>query len=276
MKTTALILTTVIALIVASLPERVRAQSYPIDCAILLCLSGGWPASVPCARARAELIRRITPWPVEPPLQIWRCPMGASFERKPNQDTPARLYDIVFGSSPPLPRQSFPTGGRIEHNHIDAIGRDLSQFTFGPTTPNGKTSRLPVAVRPLQAVVRTSDGAPSSLLDGFAVYLTQDRADIDISGPEFNFVRSIRVYDVRARQYESGRDGDCNHYQSVRFGSYGTQGDYRWSRSSVAALPAAFVGLERFGSHCPSISVRAVFVDWSDYEGNYGWERVDY
>ena len=53
------------------------AQGYQIDCAILLCLAGGWPASVPCARARAEFIRRITPWPVEPPLQIWRCPMRA-------------------------------------------------------------------------------------------------------------------------------------------------------------------------------------------------------
>ena len=46
-----------------SLPMSARAQTYPIDCAILLCLSGGWPASLPCARARAEFIRRITPWP---------------------------------------------------------------------------------------------------------------------------------------------------------------------------------------------------------------------
>lgn len=58
-------------------PTASRAQTYPIDCAILLCLAGGWPASIPCRRARAEFIRRITPWPVEPPLQIWRCPMGA-------------------------------------------------------------------------------------------------------------------------------------------------------------------------------------------------------
>lgn len=28
------------------------AQGYQIDCAILLCLAGGWPPSVPCARAR--------------------------------------------------------------------------------------------------------------------------------------------------------------------------------------------------------------------------------
>ena len=52
------------------LSDRAHAQSYQIDCAILLCLAGGWPASEPCARARAEFIRRITPWPVEPPLQI--------------------------------------------------------------------------------------------------------------------------------------------------------------------------------------------------------------
>ena len=55
------------------------AQAYPVDCAILLCLAGGWPTSAPCTHARTVFIRRITPWPIEPPLQIWRCPMGASF-----------------------------------------------------------------------------------------------------------------------------------------------------------------------------------------------------
>jgi hypothetical protein len=25
------------------------------------------------------MIRRITPWPIEPPLQLWRCPMRAEF-----------------------------------------------------------------------------------------------------------------------------------------------------------------------------------------------------
>ena len=38
----------------------------------------------------------------------------------------------------------------------------------------------------------------------YALQLVEDRADIDISGPEFNFVRSIRVFDVRyARQHAS-------------------------------------------------------------------------
>lgn len=53
------------------------ADAYPIDCAILLCLAGGFPASAECTAARAEMIRRITPFPIEPPLQLWRCPMGS-------------------------------------------------------------------------------------------------------------------------------------------------------------------------------------------------------
>lgn len=52
------------------------SAAYPIDCAILLCMAGGFPASAECSAAKAEMIRRITPWPIEPPLQLWRCPMG--------------------------------------------------------------------------------------------------------------------------------------------------------------------------------------------------------
>ena len=54
------------------------ATAYPIDCAILLCLAGGFPASAECSAAKAEVIRRITPWPVELPLRLWRCPMRSS------------------------------------------------------------------------------------------------------------------------------------------------------------------------------------------------------
>lgn len=91
------VLTASLALSAAvSTPAPGHAQTYQIDCAILLCLAGGWPASVPCARARAEFIRRITPWPVEPPLQIWRCPMGASFGGDAPASPMERLYDIAY------------------------------------------------------------------------------------------------------------------------------------------------------------------------------------
>ncbi len=56
--------------------SAVPAKAYPIDCAILLCLAGGFPLSSECMPAKAEMIRRITPFPVEPPLQLWNCPMG--------------------------------------------------------------------------------------------------------------------------------------------------------------------------------------------------------
>ena len=50
-------------------------NAYPIDCAILLCLAGGFPSSAECTAAKVEMIRRITPFPIEPPLQLWNCPM---------------------------------------------------------------------------------------------------------------------------------------------------------------------------------------------------------
>lgn len=59
-----------------ALAPPVPSAAYPIDCAILLCMAGGFPASAECSAAKAEVIRRITPWPIEPPLQLWRCPMG--------------------------------------------------------------------------------------------------------------------------------------------------------------------------------------------------------
>lgn len=163
--------------------NRVQAQTYQIDCAILLCLAGGWPASVPCARARAEFIRRITPWPIEPPLQIWRCPMGASYTPVTPPDNRGRLYEILF-------------------TYLDRPRPLSSPAAEPPPCEN--------------AIFDLVGPKPSLFAEGFALQLVQDRADIDISGPEFNFVRSIRVYDVRyARQHESGRDGDCNRFATI-------------------------------------------------------------
>lgn len=235
------------ALVNVSLPNRAKAQTYPIDCAILLCLSGGWPTSVPCARARAEFIRRITPWPVEPPLQIWRCPMGASYEHKQQSHKRGRLFDILF------------QGGEY------GLGQSV------PTAGNTSASTVVEAVR-------RSDGAASGPVPtDFALRLIQDRADIDISGPEYNFVRSIRVFDVRyAWQHEAERGGFCSRNAAVFIGTYGTQGDFSWQRFSASALPSAHAGLEQWGDHCPSIYHRSVFVDWRDNDGNYGFEQVNY
>lgn len=50
-------------------PARM-VSAYDMDCAIILCLAGGFPASAVCTAAHAEMIRRITPWPSLPPFGI--------------------------------------------------------------------------------------------------------------------------------------------------------------------------------------------------------------
>jgi hypothetical protein len=170
--------------------------------------------------------------------------MGASLETAPAAHGADRIFEAFFQNNSTGPRQSFPA-------------RDIT----GPIPAAWRAPEAPEHLVPVDQALR----------------LVQDQADIDISGPEFNFVRSIRVFDVRyARQHESGRDGDCNRSATVVLGTYGTQGDFAWQRSSITALPDAHVGLERWGQNCPGIYHRSVFVDWRDYEGNYGFEQVNY
>ncbi|WP_371228179.1 hypothetical protein [Roseovarius sp. 2305UL8-3] len=236
-----------LAVVFGATPRLAEAQSYPIDCAILLCLSGGWPASEPCTRARAEFIRRITPWPVEPPLQIWRCPMGASYDRGGNGEFENWVEDVTLARAHnPLP-----------HLRSDALIQSSHQ--------------------PYSGVQRLGQSGPGRLLKGLVLRLVQDRADIDISGAEFDFVRSIRVFDIRiASQRLAGENDECRRFALVYLGTYGDQGEFSWRLSSPLTVPAAHIGLEGWGDECPVISNRSVFVDWRDFEGNYGFERVDY
>lgn len=187
-----------------------KANAYQVDCAILLCLAGGWPASAECSHARAVFIRRITPWPIEPPLQIWRCPMGASYNAPDDQQT---------------------------------------------MTP------VPVGFY--------SQEEPTSLL-----HQAQQSADVDISGSEFDFVRSIRVWSVRYYSHrERGRDGDCEERYSIELGSYGPQGGFSWSRAHPGQIPS-WMGLDR---RCQSGSFyRSVGVEWRDHAGVAGNELVRY
>lgn len=193
----------------------VPAAAYPVDCAILLCLSGGWPASAECAHARAVFIRRITPWPVEPPLQIWNCPMRASF--RGNARPMDRLFDI-------------------------ALRDEDGPIPFIPETP-------------------------------VEVQLVQDRADVDISGAAFDFVRTIHVFEISYSQRRN-RDGDCVSSGSVYLGSYGVQGEYSRRRSRIAAVPAA--SDLKVPADCQDYRHRSVFVEWRDYQGTYGHEEVRY
>ena len=110
-------------------PLATPASAYQVDCAILLCLAGGWPAAAPCAHARAVFIRRITPWPVEPPLQIWRCPLGASFVPVETPSPSERLFEAANWTA--LPRQSFSADALLrEVQGTDRADVDISDETF--------------------------------------------------------------------------------------------------------------------------------------------------
>ena len=53
-----------------------QAQENPIDCEILICMAAAFPSASGCDEAFEEMIDRVTPWPIEAPLQIWNCPMS--------------------------------------------------------------------------------------------------------------------------------------------------------------------------------------------------------
>ena len=104
--------------------------------------------------------------------------------------------------------------------------------------------------------------------------MAEGGADIDISGLEFDFVRSIRVWDVRYYSHsERGRDDDCSESYNIRLGTYGTQGEFGWQRTTPAAAPQWVLPSRRCSS---SNWRRGVGVEWEDHEGNHGYEWVAY
>ena len=103
--------------------------------------------------------------------------------------------------------------------------------------------------------------------------LVNAQADVDISDSAFDFVRSIRVFEITYQQQHSPHDG-CTTSSMVYEGSYGEQGDYTRRRSSISVVPAA--SDLKTPENCNNYSHRSVFVEWRDFEGSYGHEEVHY
>lgn len=171
----------IVASVAVGVGNQVTAQSYPIDCAIILCLAGGWPASTECTSAKAEFIRRATPFPVEPPVQPWNCPMNAG------------------------------TG-------------------FGQT---------------------------------------------DLSDPSFDFIRSVRVWDVVYSHRERGKDEDCGESGRVQLGEYDDRGEYSKSGQPFTSIPTWIVS-DRSCRPRHSGGTRAVGLEWQSEEGVSGFEVIHY
>lgn len=233
---------------VVALANPAASSAYPVDCAILLCLAGGWPASAECSHARAVFIRRITPWPIEPPLQIWRCPMGVALNEDPAGPLLARIQNVALMK------------GAVTRQTANAV------FQIGESD----------VVKAI--VVQVIDASVTG------------SADIDISDPAFDFVRSLRVYHMEFRQTKE-RDY-CSQTDGSRLGLYGPQGGFAWRRHNLRsgnsagslpirslswnAPPQSAVHRVRRGGDCPNINFRAVGVYWENFEGVPGYEEVRY
>ncbi|GGX72562.1 hypothetical protein GCM10007385_46690 [Tateyamaria omphalii] len=260
-----LLTTTAAAVLGISIIGADRAEAYQVDCAILLCLAGGWPSSGPCAHARAVFIRRITPFPIEPPLQIWRCPMGiAASNASPSQ----RLMDLAFKDAPPPMTTYHP-----DDNHYDTIGPSgfNNPQSVSITLNEDHTNKAKLTL----ADMRREDGSFDPL--AFLQLALTPGADVDVSGPEFAFIRSIRVFDIDVRQYyrSSSDGGECDRGGRLRMGVYDSQGRFSWRRVGAGSAPVQ-AGLSSYGRDCPGVRNRSVFIEWRDHEGNYDYEAVHY
>ncbi|MES0827952.1 hypothetical protein [Ruegeria sp. SCP11] len=225
------------AVALAALPVS-QASAYPIDCAIFLCLAGGWPASPDCVAAKTEFIRRITPYPVEPPLQLWRCPMNTS--HSPSDLGPMeRLEAIKRTSASPVPE--LPSDDTTEPLLVDAA---------------------------------ISIEAIPSLQDQYGDGLQATPISVDLSSPDFDVVRSIRVWDVRHYSYRRrSREGDCERSLDLVVGSYNDNASFQWSDHAPAPIPAWLP----LGNRCePPSYFRGVGVEWTDIFGFSNYELIRY
>lgn len=73
-------------------PQPAAAESYDLDCAVILCLAGGFPTG--CAAAYSYMIRRITSVPPKPPFGF--CAMGSLSDVDfPDNDDP-RAHEAMI------------------------------------------------------------------------------------------------------------------------------------------------------------------------------------
>ena len=198
------------------------ALAYPIDCLILLCMPSGFSVTE-CAPAKAEVVRRVTPWPIEPPLQVWNCPMSKATDMR---------HETVRG---------YPSIAAVMPPRVD-------QLIHRVATENGV-------------------------------------ADIDISGPEFDFIRSIRVIDIDWLAYNRDKENGDSYCRKprtrLRMGLYDEQGSFSWRNISVGEAQIdslVWLGFTtRSDGACTHAGhFRGVGIDWRGLNNRHAYEVVKY
>jgi hypothetical protein len=64
-----------------------KTLAYDMDCAIILCMAGGFPSSAVCAHAYKTMIHRITPKPVLPPFGVCTFAAAPTSPSAPRQES---------------------------------------------------------------------------------------------------------------------------------------------------------------------------------------------
>lgn len=244
-----------LSLVLWAMTASAPAAAYPIDCAILLCLAGGFPPSAECAAAKAVFIRRITPFPIEPPLQVWNCPMGVS---APAPLTPrARLYKAVATETVrsrlqiPLLTDAFWDRSAAAENVSSA------PFSLVQSYPSGDISD------PAYDFVRSIKvwHLDYSQEQGRDECIRRDQSRIggyDLFGSYTWVPHNLRTATVE-RTASSIDDREGSQIVS-----------YSWAAPIEASIR------EADAASCGTFTYRAVVVTWSDYFGDRGFHEVRY
>jgi hypothetical protein len=93
--------------LLASLSRPARAQdgSHDPDCAVILCMAGGWPTAAECTDAYAYMLDRITDLPPKPPFDVCSMADGTGYG--------AYDLDYSIGSHQARNAYSCPAGGTL-------------------------------------------------------------------------------------------------------------------------------------------------------------------
>lgn len=191
--------------------------------------------------------------------------MGASYS--PIEETPTvRLYNVFEQEAAHSQLQTYSPpvqDGDGAQRAVSAEERERAEI-------------IRETLAGITAILRKRDFGTSNTWEVANLSAASGSADINISDPAFDFVRSIRVFQIEASRRMQGSDGgNCVIHDNTALGTYGPQGSFGWRDSSMGDAPAAF-RRPGSGGDCSAYRVRAIFVDWRDYEGNYSFERVDY
>lgn len=112
---TLLALFAVAALLLVAQPKPAQAEDYDMDCAVILCLAGGFPTG--CSAAYSYMIDRITSTPPKPPFGF--CAMGSlsDVDFPDNDDPLAHEAMIAVIDDPGVARTLRSVRAEISRGH---------------------------------------------------------------------------------------------------------------------------------------------------------------